>query len=114
MASSFFIITHYVKPEKAGPWWNAVSAILTNPEKLKEAENARKNAGFYNHTFMPTSRNGPFYCVWEAQEGKTISDLQNYVDSKHDINQEDALMNVISKIDTELTGEQTPYPRFFN
>jgi hypothetical protein len=66
------------------------------------------------NTFMPTAQEGPFFCVWEAKEGVTISNLQDYVDAPDDIKQSLALNNAIQRIDLELTGGTTPYRRKFD
>ena len=40
----------------------------------------RAKAGVSCHTFMPTAKEGPMFCVWEAKEGVSDSDFQNFID----------------------------------
>ena len=36
--------------------------------------------GFYNHSFMPVTQEGPMYCVWEVKDGISESDFQEFID----------------------------------
>lgn len=36
--------------------------------------------GWHNHSFMPTNKHGPIYCVWESRNGATLDDMQNFID----------------------------------
>ena len=66
------------------------------------------------NTFMPTAQKRPFFCILEAKEGVTISNLQNYVDAPNDIEQSLALNNTIQQSNLELTVGTTPYWRKFD
>ena len=62
MASQFYLVHHHFKPGMAVPWWGEMG-------KLDEAANEKiaenwLGKGFYNHSFMPVTKEGPMYCVW--------------------------------------------------
>ena len=66
--------------------------------------------GFFNHTFMPMVAEGPIYCVWEAKEGISDSEFQDFIDGPDGVNFGlVALNNNVMKLDLALTGGQTPY-----
>ena len=61
MASQFYLVHHHFKPGMAAPWWGEMG-------KLDEAANEKMaenwlGKGFYNHSFMPVTQEGPMYCV---------------------------------------------------
>jgi hypothetical protein len=52
------------------------------------------------------------FCVWEAKEGISEADFQDFIDGPMGPNWGmSALNNNISKINLELTGGQAPYER---
>ena len=70
--------------------------------------------GFLNHAFMPMNSESPIYCVWEAKEGISDSQFQDFIDGPYGVNWGlVALNNNVMKIDLSLTGGQTPYERKF-
>ena len=61
---------------------------------------------------MPVAQDGPMYCIWEAKEGISESQFQDFIDGPMGPNFGiGAMNNNISKIDLELTGGQAPYER---
>ena len=61
---------------------------------------------------MPVTQDGPTYCIWEAKEGITEAQFQEFIDGPMGPNFGiGAMNNNISKIDLELTGGQAPYER---
>ena len=42
--------------------------------------------GFFNHAFMPMNSEGPIYCVWEAKEGISDSQFQDFIDGPYGVN----------------------------
>ena len=114
MASEFYVVHHHFKPNMAGPWWEKVGALLGDGVAFEENVKLQMDSGFFNHSFMPTSQTGPIYCVWEAKDGKTEADLQEFIDGPDGVNFGlSAMNNNIMKLDLELTGGQTPYERKF-
>ena len=115
MASKFFVVQHYVKPGQADAWWGKISAILGNEASAEAMTQAHLEHGFLNHTFMPSSKEGPFFCVWEAREDLTIEDFQTFIDGPDGVNTGlPALHNIIHQLDTDLTGGQVPFERKFD
>ena len=93
MASQFYIVHHHFKPGMAENWLGK---------------------GFYNHSFMPVTQEGPMYCVWEVKDGISESDFQEYIYGPEGVNMGmNSINNNLLKIDLELTGGQTPYERKF-
>ena len=65
--------------------------------------------GFFNLSFMPMAAEGPICCVWEAQEGISDSEFQDFIDGPDGVNWGlVALNNNVMKLDLALTGGQTP------
>ncbi len=63
---------------------------------------------------MPMNSESPIYCVWEAKEGISDSQFQDFIDGPYGVNWGlVALNNNVMKIDLSLTGGQTPYERKF-
>ena len=115
MASKFFVVHHYVNPGQADAWWGKVSAILGDEASVEAMTQGHLEHGFFNHTFMPSSKEGPIFCVWEAREGLTIEDFQTFIDGPDGVNMGlPALHNIIHQLDTDLTGGQVPFERKFD
>lgn len=115
MASKFYLVHHTFKPEMAEKWW----ANMSNYDEAKQKthqENWAK-AGVYCHTFMPTGKEGPMFCIWEAKEEVTDSDFQNFIDGPDAIGVhmglDQPLHNHCLKLDHDLIGGDGPYPRHF-
>ena len=115
MASNFFLVHHTFKPGMAEKWW----ANMKNYDETKQKihlEN-QTEAGVYCHTFMPTAKEGPMYCIWEAKEGVSDSEFQNFIDGPNaigvHIDLDHPLHNHCQKIDHDLIGGEGPYPRRF-
>ena len=78
MASSFYIVNHHLKPGMAAEWWGKLGAHMGDEVAFAENVKSNMNKGFFNHSFMPMSQEGPIYCVWEAKEGISDSDFQDF------------------------------------
>ena len=114
MASEFYVVHHHFKPDMAVQWWEKVGAVLGDPNALEENVKLQMGHGFFNHSFMPMSQNGPVFCVWEAKDGKTEAEFQEFIDWPDGVNFGlTAMNNNIMKMNLELTGGQTPYERKF-
>ena len=115
MASIFFLVHHTFKPGMAKKWWANMKNYYETKQKI-HLEN-QIEAGVYCHTFMPTSKEGPMFCIWEAKEGVLDSDLQNFVNGPDakclHMGLDQPLNNHCQKIDHELIGGDGPYPRRF-
>ena len=112
MASQFYLVHHHFKPGMAASWWGE-KGKLDEAANEKMAENWLVK-GFYNHSFMPVTQEGPMYCVWEVKDGISESDFQEFIDGLEGVNMGmKSINNNLLKIDLELTGGQTPYERKF-
>jgi len=54
---------------------------MADPAKLEASVAATREAGFYNHAFMPSSTEGPILCLWESKEPCTVDAMQAFIDS---------------------------------
>ena len=107
MASSFYIVNHHLKPGMAAEWWGKLGAHMGDEVAFAENVKSNMNKGFFNHSFMPMSQEGPIYCVWEAKEGISDSDFQDFIDGPDGVNFGlIALNNNVMKLDLALTGRQ--------
>jgi hypothetical protein len=110
MASSFYIVNHHFKPGMAGEWWGKTGALMSDEAAFAENIKSTMDKGFFNHSFMPMAAEGPIYCVWEAKEGISDSEFQDFIDGPDGVNWGlVALNNNVMKLDLALTGGQTPY-----
>jgi hypothetical protein len=110
MASSFYIVNHHFKPGMAAEWWGTLGALMSDEAAFAENIKSTMEKGFFNHSFMPTAAEGPIYCVWEAKEGISDSEFQDFIDGPDGVNWGlVALNNNVMKLDLALTGGQTPY-----
>jgi hypothetical protein len=114
MASSFYIVNHHFKPGMAAEWWSKTGALMSDEAAFAENTKSTMEKGFFNHSFMPMAAEGPIYCVWEAKEGISDSEFQDFIDGPDGVNWGlVALNNNVMKLDLALTGGQTPYESKF-
>ena len=114
MASSFYIVIHHFKPVMAAEWWSKTGALMSDEAAFAENTKSTMEKGFFNHSFMPMAAEGPIYCVWEAKEGISDSEFQDFIDGPDGVNWGlVALNNNVMKLDLALTGGQTPYESKF-
>ena len=112
MGSQFFLVHHYVKPGMAGQWWQKTGELTSDQSAMGKYVQDCMDLGFYNHSFMPVAQEGPMFRMWEAKEGISEADFQDFIDGPVGPNWGmSALNNNISKINLELTGGQAPYER---
>lgn len=113
MASKFFHVHHEFRAGKAKQWWDTCQKVRAPGGGWDEAVLANQEAGFFNHSFNPISSEGPAYCIWEAREGITIEQFQEFIDGP---NGPDfgvgAFMNIVREINVDLAGDP-PYQRKF-
>jgi len=109
--STYYCIAHHFKIGKANEWWPKIQQAMSSPEAMAAMEKSHHDAGFHNHSFIPHSVEGPMHCIWEADEGKNIEDMQAFIDGPSGPSM-GCLMNTCHKIDVEAAG-QPPYPSFF-
>ncbi|MBQ99281.1 MAG: hypothetical protein CMO60_00285 [Verrucomicrobiales bacterium] len=115
MASTFFIVHHQFKPGKAAAWWDIAMSAMSDEAGWAAAVAANLDAGFFNHSFNPTSPDGPVFCVWEARDGITAEQFQDFIDGPTGPNMGiNAFNNNSFPVNVELTGGQTPYPPKFS
>ena len=66
---------------------------------------------------MPTAKDGLMFCIWEAKEGVSDSEFQNFIDGPNAIGVhmglDHPLNNHCQNIDHDLIGGDVPYPRQF-
>ena len=77
MASEFYLVHHIIKPDMAKTWWGHSDADLNEEEREKRTKRWF-DAGFVNHCFMPMSKDGPMYCVWEVKDGVSATNFQDF------------------------------------
>ena len=87
---------------------------MSDEAAFSENVKSTMEKGFFNHSFMPMAAEGPIYCVWEAKEGISDSEFQDFIDGPDGVNWGlVALNNNVMKLDLALTGGQTPYESKF-
>jgi len=109
--STYYCIAHHFKIGKSTEWWPKIQEAMSSPESMDAMTKAHHDAGFHNHCFMPHSTEGPMHCIWEADEGKTLEDMQAFIDGPAGPSM-GCLMNTVHQIDVAAAG-QPPYPSFF-
>lgn len=113
MASTFFHVQHEFRHGKAQNWWAAAQAAMAPGGGWDDAVVKNLEAGFFNHSFCPTSAEGPIFCIWEVREGMTSEQFQDFIDGPMGVNFGlAAMMNICKAVNVELAGN-TPYPRKF-
>ena len=114
MASEFYLVHHIFKPDMAKTWWEHPDGDLNEEEREKRTKRWF-DAGFVNHCFMPMSKDGPMYCVWEVKDGVSATNFQDFLDSPGGVERTGCktINNVVMKVDLELTGGAQPYERKF-
>jgi len=115
MASNFYLVHHTFKPGMAEKWWNNMKRY--DEAKQKQHLENQSKAGVYCHTFMPIDKEGPMFCLWEAKEGVSDLEFQEFIDGPDAIgvhmDLDHPLNNHCQKIDHDLIGGAGPYPRRF-
>ena len=87
---------------------------MSDEAAFSENVQSTMEKGFFNHSFMPMAAEGSIYCVWEAKEGISDSEFQDFIDGPDGVNWGlVALNNNVMKLDLALTGGQTPYESKF-
>ena len=56
MGSQFFLVHHYVKPGKAGQWWQKTGELMSDQPAMGKYVQDCMGLGFYNHSFMPVHK----------------------------------------------------------
>lgn len=112
MPSTYFMITHHFRLGKQDEWWGKIQQAMSSPETMEALTKAQHENGFHNHSFMPSSVNGPMFCIWEAKEGKTAADMQAFIDSDAGPSM-GAMNNTCVEINTKAAGS-APYESFFD
>ena len=74
----FFLVHHQFKQgSTAEKWWEAQRIALKTDKDLMTRMHEK---GFHLHACLPVANGGPIFCLWEGQHGKTMKDMQAYVD----------------------------------
>jgi len=80
-ASNFFLVEHSFKAGKVEEWWSKVQAVMSDASAWEAFTSEHHKHGFHNHAFLPgCDLNGPMFCVWEAEVGKTAEAMQAFID----------------------------------
>jgi len=75
------MVEHSFKAGKVEEWWSKVQTVLGDAAASEAFTSGHHKNGFHNHAFLPgCDLNGPMYCVWEADAGKTVEDMQTFID----------------------------------
>ena len=76
---SFFWVHHEFKsPDAAKEFWTMMQGMNATTMKQMEINNIK--LGFYNHTFMPSSQEGPAFCTWECAKDISADEFQKFID----------------------------------
>merc|ERR1719421_2590282 len=60
----FYTVTHtFTGKEAAEEWWAAMGEMDLAEMAVKQHE-----TGIIGHSFMPSSADGPIFCLWECKE----------------------------------------------
>ncbi len=115
MSSTFYIVQHEFKEEKAEKWCETAYVAMAPGGGWDDAVAANKEKGFYNHSANAVTKNSPLYYFWEVKEGISFEEFQEFIDgpSGPGLGQ-DALMDICKPIDTALMNGETPYPPVFS
>ncbi len=101
--STFYLVEHkFVADDTA----NAMEKYWKEHGALTEADWANRskdyeNQGFHSHSYMPISKAGPIFCVWEASPVKTEEEFKHFIDSSVFPG---LFTNTVYKIDNDLVG----------
>jgi hypothetical protein len=108
--STFYLIKHTFKSaDDVAPLWKQLTEMSS--KKLEKTMTGITNAGFHNTFFLPTAVAGPFYCLWEAEAGKTRSDMENFIDTSK-LSGVSMMENRVMTIPVKLTGGAPVTPFF--
>lgn len=114
--STFYIIEHTFADKEEAPtkWWAHASELMHAPKKYAAMVKDFTDQGFYNALFMPTAKAGPFFCIWEAKEGKTQADMEKFINTypTSPAGEKSGLVNKVMPIPTALTGGPPMPPHF--
>jgi len=108
--STLYVVKHTFN--NPGPdsqaYWQDIAALNWNQWYIDQVAD-----GFYNHMFLPTDAQGPFYCIWEAAPGKTKRDMKNWLkDDDTSLVKKTGTKNRVKQVEKALLyGHQpvTPY-----
>jgi len=111
--SKFFMIHHKFYEGKAEEWWGNVSKLMSDEKKFAAFKSEQDKLGFHNHTFMPTGMDADAFCVWEAKGGLNKNAMEKFINGESPSPCFGAFANEVHELNLELSGGQTPFPRFF-
>lgn len=98
--STFYLVKHTFKEgADSEKFWKFMHSA-----NWKEIAADNADAGFYNGYFFPTAAGGPFFCLWEAQAGKTKADVQAHIDTWLTDVVHVSMENHVMELPSKLTG----------
>jgi len=75
------LIKHdFTSKDDAGKCWEAIAKLAADETAVAQWHEKMAKDGFHNAAFLPTGPEGPMYCLWEAEAGKTAKDMANFID----------------------------------
>lgn len=74
----FFIVHHTFRDGKADDFF-AWNDSMTPAKWDKQWEN-NLSENMWNHTFIPTGKDGPVFCVWECKKDAGVADCHKFLD----------------------------------
>lgn len=98
--SQFFIVKHeFVSDENVEKFWSQQQGMTSEDWALKSK--VHEEHGFHSHSYMPISRMGPIFCVWEGKPGTKLEDFSVFINSK-DTGFDSIFVNEVWPIDNTL------------
>eukprot|EP00931_Biecheleriopsis_adriatica_P059462 TRINITY_DN35581_c0_g1_i1.p1 TRINITY_DN35581_c0_g1~~TRINITY_DN35581_c0_g1_i1.p1 ORF type:complete len:313 (+),score=59.00 TRINITY_DN35581_c0_g1_i1:81-1019(+) len=115
--STFYFVESGDHIPNSVEFWQWLEAIFASETKAAEYLEAETKFGVHLQMFIPITRTGPMYMIFEMKTGKTKEDLEQYIIDK--ASPVSAVMGSwkkeVSLIDTELVGgiQNTGLPKPF-
>lgn len=110
--SSWYIIQHEFRADDdIKPFWKHMGIVM-QPKNFKKWTDGVAKEGFHNAFFLPTSLKGPFFCMWEAEAGKTQEDMEKFI-NENELSPVGNMDNKVMSIPMKLLGGQPPVVPLF-
>ena len=77
MVLSFYIIHKEFKAGSALKCWDTAYAAISPKGGYDNYVIANKAKGFYNHSSIAITKDGPIYCIWEVKKEYLMKNFKN-------------------------------------
>lgn len=76
--NNFFMVHHTFRDGKSDDFfaWND----SMTPEKWNKQWEQNLSENLWNHTFIPTGKDGPVFCLWESKNDGSVDDYNKFLD----------------------------------